>query len=74
MAVYWDESLLFVPEFASLLPFWRMDLRFMRTEVSMIDLSKLVAVGSVAWVCTNEHAKQDSKEDIVVSRVFVILG
>ena len=46
----------------------------MRTEVSMIDLSKLESVGSDAWVCTNEHAKQDSKEDIVVSRVFVILG
>jgi len=45
----------------------------MRTEVSMIDLSKLEAVGSAAWVCNNEHAKQDSKEDIVVSRVFVIL-
>ena len=49
-------------------------MRFMRTEVSMIDLSKLESVGSDAWVCTNEHAKQDSKEDIVVSRVFVILG
>ena len=45
----------------------------MRTEVSMIDLSKLEAVVSAAWVCTDEHAKQDSKEDIVVSRVFVIL-
>ena len=40
----------------------------------MIDLSKLDAAVSDAWVCTNEHAKQDSKEDIVVSRVFVILG
>ena len=38
----------------------------------MIDLSKLEAVGSDASVCTDEHATQDSKEDIVVRRDFVI--
>ena len=46
----------------------------MRTEVSMIDLSKLELEDFEAWVCTNGQAIQDSKEDIVVSRVFVILG
>ena len=52
-----------------------MDFRFMRTEVSIIDLSKLLAKvgGSAAWVYKNEYAKQDSKEGSVVSRDFVIV-
>ena len=48
----------------------------MRTEVSIIDLSKLlVKVGgsAAAWVCKNEYAKQDSNEVSVVSRDFVIV-